>query len=261
MDLGLKDKIALVTGAGSQTGFGKGIALTLAEEGCHVIVIDKDGEGAKKTAAEIEALGRQSMGLQVDVTKSAEVNEAVKSALAKFGKIDILVNNAGAATPPKPFIEKTETEWEPDIEINLKSVLICTKAVLPQMLERKYGKIINISSGVGIMGMANSSIYSAAKAGVIAFTRALAKEVIGSGVHVNTVSPGLGDTGFLRSSGVLKTADTPPEFLERVSADIPVGRTTMPRDIGTMVAYLVSDVANDIVGQLFDVDGGFIIKF
>ena len=140
MELGLKDKVALVTGAGSQTGFGKGIALQLAKEGCKVIILDKDGEGAKKTAAEIDPSGERAMAFQVDLTKSAEVNPAVKEALAKFGRIDILANNAGQSTPPKLFVEKTEEEWEPDININLKSVLIVTKAVLPQMLERKYGK-------------------------------------------------------------------------------------------------------------------------
>jgi NAD(P)-dependent dehydrogenase (short-subunit alcohol dehydrogenase family) len=261
MDLGLKGKIALVTGAGSQTGFGKGIALTLAKEGCSVIIIDKDLVGAQKTAAEIEALGREALALISDVTKSAEVNSAVKKALARFGKIDILVNNAGASTPPKAFVDKTEEEWEPDINLNLKAVLICTKAVLPQMIEHKYGKIINISSGVGTMGLANSSIYSAAKAGVMAFTKALAKEVISKGIHVNSVSPGLGDTGFLRSSNVIKTAETPPEFTKHVNMDIPVGRMTTPQDIGNMVAFLVSDVSYDIVGQVFDVDGGKIIKF
>ena len=261
MDLGLKDKVALVTGAGSQTGFGKGIALTLAREGCDAIIIDKDGEGAEKTAAEVVATGHRALAFKVDVTRSDEVNSAVKAALAEFGRIDILVNNAGASTPPNAFIDKTEEEWEPDIALNLKAVLICTKAVLPQMLERKRGWIINISSGVGTMGLANSSIYSAAKAGVMAFTKALAKEVIGQGVNVNSVSPGLGDTGFLRSSNVLKTAETPPEFLKHVSADIPVGRMTTPQDIGNMVAFLASEVSSDIVGQIFDVDGGKIIKF
>jgi 3-oxoacyl-[acyl-carrier protein] reductase len=261
MDLGLKGKVALVTGAGSQTGFGKGIALTLAKEGCDVIVIDKDLEGAQKTAAEIDALGQKALALQADVTRSAELNNAVKTALAIFGRIDILVNNAGASTPPKSFVEKTEAEWEPDIDINLRSVLICTRAVLPQMLARKSGKIINISSGVGTMGLANSSIYSAAKAGVMAFTKALAKEVISMGINVNSVSPGIGDTGFLRSSKVLKTAQTPPEFIKHVNLDIPAGRMTTPQDIGNMVAFLASDVSSDIVGQIFDVDGGKIIKF
>jgi NAD(P)-dependent dehydrogenase (short-subunit alcohol dehydrogenase family) len=261
MELSLKDKVALVTGAGSQTGFGKGIALTLAREGCHVIIFDKDGEGAEKTAAEVVDASRKALAFRIDVTKSDEVNNAVKATLAEFGRIDILVNNAGASTPPKAFVDKTEEEWEPDIDLNLRAVLICTRAVLPQMLARKRGWIINISSGVGTMGLADSSIYSAAKAGVMAFTKALAKEVIGQGVNVNSVSPGLGDTGFLRSSKVLKTAETPPEFIKGVSMDIPVGRMTTPQDIGNMVAFLASEVASDIVGQVFDVDGGKIIKF
>lgn len=261
MDLNLKDKVALVTGAGSQTGFGKGIALQLAREGCAVIVVDKDGEGARKTAAEIASMGNQALALAVNLTHNAEVNKAVKTALDRFKRIDILVNNAGQSTPPKAFVDKTEEEWEPDININLKSVLIVTKAVLPQMIERKYGKIINISSGVGTMGLANSSIYSAAKAGVMAFTKSLAKEVIGKGINVNSVSPGLGDTGFLRSSNVIKTAETPPEFTKHVNMDIPVGRMTTPQDIGYMTAFLASDVAADIVGQIIDVDGGKIIKF
>ena len=260
MDLGLKDRVAMVTGAGSQTGFGKGIASTLANEGCHIIIVDQDLKGAKQTASEIETTGRKARAYKADVSRSKEINEAVQAALREFGKIDILVNDAGMATPPKPFVEKTEDEWEPDININLKGVLICTKAVLPQMLERKSGKIINISSGVGKYGMANSAIYSAAKAGVIAFALSLAKEVIRSGIHVNSVSPGLGDTNFLRSGKVLKTAETPPEFLEAVSADIPVGRTTTPQDIGNMVAFLASDVSSDIVGQVIDVDGGKIVS-
>lgn len=260
MDLGLKDKVALVTGGGSQTGFGKGIALTLAEEGCHIIIIDKNLEGAKQTAVEIQAMGRKAIAYKADVSNSKEVNASVQAALCDFGRIDILVNDAGMATPPKPFAEKTEEEWEPDININLKGVMICTKAVVSQMLERKSGKIINISSGVGRYGMANSAVYSAAKGGVVAFTRSLAKEVISSGVYVNSVSPGLGDTNFLRASNVLKTVETPPEFLKHASANIPVGRMTTPQDIGNMVAFLASDVSADIVGQIIDVDGGKIVS-
>ena len=259
MELGLKDKVALVTGAGSQRGFGKGIALTLAKEGCHIVIIDQDIDGARQTAAEVGSFERKALALKADITKSIEINEAVSAALKEFGRIDILVNNAGRATPPKPFVQKTEEEWEPDININLKGVLICTRAVLPHMLERKSGKIINISSGVGSFGAPNSTIYSAAKGGVIAFTKALAKEVIGSGVYVNSVSPGLGDTNFLRSSKVVTTDVTPPEFLKRVTARIPVGRTTTPQDVANMVAFFASEVSNDIVGQTFDVDGGQII--
>ena len=261
MDLGISGKIALVTGAGSQTGFGRGTAVRLAKEGCDIIILDKDLEGARKTAAEIESLNQKSMAFGVDLTNSSEVNQSVNEALAKFGRIDILVNNAGMSTPHKPFVEKSEEEWEPDININLKSVLIVTKSVLPQMLNRKQGKIVNISSGCGKMGCKGSTIYSAAKAGVVGFSKALAKEVISGGVNVNCVSPGIGDTGFLRSSGLLKTEETPPEFAKAIAAGVPVGRFTLPEDIGSMVAFLVSDLASDIVGVEFDVDGGAIIKF
>ena len=177
MDLGLQGKVALVTGAGSQKGFGKGIALTLAKEGCDIIAADKDFEGVKQTVAEIEALGRRAMAFKTDVSISAEVIEMVSAALAGFGRIDILVNNAGVGSTPKPFIEKTEADWDNDININLKGVLYCTKAVLGQMISRKSGKIINIASGAGLTGLAGRSTYSAAKGGVIAFTKALAKEV------------------------------------------------------------------------------------
>jgi len=253
MDLGLQGKVALVTGAGSQKGFGKGIALALAKEGCDIIVVDKDLEGAEQTAAEVRALGHQAIAFKVDVTKSSEVNDAVKTALEKFDKIDILVNDAGACTPAKPFVEKTEAEWEPDIDINLKGGLICTKAVLPQMLERKSGKIINISSGVGVFGGVNSSIYSAAKAGVIAFTKSLAKEVIASGVYVNNIAPGIGDTNFHRSSNM------PEGFMEFAVRTVPLRRATTPQDIGNAVVFLASDASSDIVGQTFSVDGGTLM--
>src|SRR4030042_4271980 len=130
MELGLKGKIALVTGAGSQKGYGKAIALTLAKEGCDVIVADIDLAGAKQTAAEIEALGRGAMALKADISSSAEVKSMAQAALAKFKRIDILVNNAGAITPPRPFAEKTEAEFNRDIALNLKGTLYCTKAVL-----------------------------------------------------------------------------------------------------------------------------------
>ena len=251
MDLGLKDKVALVTGAGSPIGFGRAIALTLAREGCDIIANDINLEEAEQAAAEVEALGRKAVAVKADVSNSAEVNDMVKAALEQFDKIDILVNNAGASIPGKTFIEKPETEWDVDINVNLKGVLICTKAVLPQMLERKYGKIINISSGIGITGGATVVIYGAAKAGVIAFTKGLAAEVAALGINVNSVAPGGAKTGFARNA--------PPEFLEFVEsfvAKIPLGRLTEPQDIANMVAFLASDVASDIVGQTFSVDGG-----
>ncbi len=248
MDLGLKGKVALVTGAGSQIGFGKGIAVTLAKEGCDVIVNDVNLEGAEQTAAEIKALGRKAMVIKADVSSSAEVNDMVKAALVEFGRIDILVNNAGVSTVPKPFVETTEADWDRDLNINLKGVFICTKAVLPRMLERKSGKIINISSNGARTGKEYVTVYCAAKAGVMVFTKGMAAELASSGINVNAIAPGVGNTGF--------ALQAPPEFLEQIVATVPLARFTTPQDIGNMAAYLASDVASDITGQTFSVDGG-----
>jgi len=248
MDLGLKNKVALVTGVGSQIGYGRGIAMTLAKEGCDIIANDVDLKGAQKTAAEVASLGRKAIAMRADVSSSAEVNKMVEAALAQFGKIDILVNNAGASTPPKPFIEKTEADWDRDININLKGVLICTKAVLGHMISRKSGKIINISSNGAKTGGAMVAVYCAAKAGVMVFTKSLAAELAPLGINVNSVAPGQGNTGF--------ALQAPPGLIEKLLTMIPLGRSTTPQDIGNMVAFLASDVSSDIVGQTFSVDGG-----
>ncbi len=250
MELGLKGRVALVTGAGSPIGFGRGIALTLASAGCDIVANDIDKEGAEKTASEVEALGRRAMAVKADVTKIAEVNDMVKAVMKTFGKIDILVNNAGRATEPKPFVETPERNWELVINLNVYGVFNCTKAVLPHMLEHKSGKIINISSGAGLSGMPRCVAYGASKAAIIAFTKGLAKEVASSGINVNSVAPGLGDTNFLR------TANFPPGEVERALPMIPSGRATTPQDVGNMVAYLASDIADNIIGQTFLVDGG-----
>ena len=252
MNLGLEGKVALVTGAGSPVGFGRGIALTLAGYGCDIIANDIDLEGAQKTAAEVEALGRKAMAIKADVTKVAEVKDMVKAALGKFGRIDILVNNAGRTTTPTPFVETPEENWEIVINLNIYGVFHCTKAVLPQMLERKSGKIINIASGAGIGGMPRCVHYGASKAAVIAFTKGLSKEVISSGINVNAIAPGIGNTHFL------STGNFPPGEMERALKTVPTGKPTTPEDVGNMVAYLASDIANQIVGQTYLVDGGHL---
>ena len=248
MDLGLKDKVALVTGAGSQVGFGKGIALVLAKHGCGIIVNDINEEGAQKTAAEVEALGRKALAIKADVTKQSDVKDMVKQALDKFGRIDILVNNAGRATTPTPFVETPEKNWEIVFNLNVYGVFYCTKAVLPQMIERKSGKIINIASGAGISGMPRCVHYGASKAAIIAFTKGLSKEVIGHGINVNAVAPGVGNTDFLNPF--------PKGEIDRAVATVPTKRSTTPEDVGNMVAYLASDIARQIVGQTYLVDGG-----
>jgi 3-oxoacyl-[acyl-carrier protein] reductase len=250
MDLGLKGKVALVTGAGSQIGFGQAIALTLAREGCDIIATDMNIEGAKKTAASVEALGRKAIALKADVASITEVKDMVKAALEQFGRIDILVNDAGVGNIPKPFAEMAETDWDLLINVNFRGVLNCTKAVLPQMLERKSGKIVNVSAVGGLMSTPGIAVYSAAKAGVISFTKSLGAEVAASGINVNSVAPGLAKTNFGGGGGGGSS-----EFFERVSKNIPLGRITVPQDIANAVAFLASDVSSDIVGQTFNVSG------
>jgi 3-oxoacyl-[acyl-carrier protein] reductase len=247
MDLNLKGKVALVTGAGSQIGFGRTIALTLAKEGCNIIVNDVDMDGAKQTVSEIKALSCKAIALKADVSSRTEVFNMVKEALAQFGRIDILVNNAGIGVSPGPFIESNEAEWDKNINVNFKGVMYCTKAVLNQMISNKYGKIINISSGAGLVGTPMVVVYSGVKAAVIGFTKGLAKELSPLGINVNCIAPGLASTGFTRN--------VPDSFKEQIAASVPVKRLTVPQDIASMVAYLASDVASDIVGQTFFVSG------
>jgi len=248
MDLGFKGKVALVTGAGSQIGFGKAIALALATEGCDVIVNDINLADVKLTAAAVEKLGRKSLAVKADVTSGADWDGMVKTVLDKFGRIDILVNNAGGCTPPRPFLEMTDANWDFDINVNLRSTRNGTRAVLPHMIKRKSGKIVNITSGAGIHGGFYTSGYAAAKAGVIGFTMGVAKEAAPEGININCVSPGVADTGFARNA--------PPGMIENFPKTLPIRRLTTTQDIANAVVFLASDAASDIVGQVLAVSGG-----
>jgi 3-oxoacyl-[acyl-carrier protein] reductase len=248
MDLGLKGKVAIVTGAGSQIGFGKAIAMTLAKEGCDIVATDIDLEGAKKTAADVEAIGQKAMALKTDVTKFQDALDMVEATLKKFKKIDILVNNAGSCTPPKPFMKFVEAEWNRDIATNLNGTINCTKAVLPTMIEKKSGKIVSITSGAGIQGGMFTAGYSAAKAGIIAFSKAVSREMGPNKININLVSPGIANTGFAKQA--------PPGLLENAVKSIPLGRLTTAQDIANAVVFLASEVASDITGQVLIVTGG-----
>jgi len=248
MELGLKGKVALVTGAGSQIGFGKAIALALATEGCDVIVNDINLADARLTAAAVEKLGRKSLAVKADVTSGADWDGMVKTVLDKFGRIDILVNNAGGCTPPRPFLEMTDANWDFDINVNLRSTRNGTRAVLPHMIKRKSGKIVNITSGAGIHGGFYTSGYAAAKAGVIGFTMGVAKEAAPEGININCVSPGVANTGFARNA--------PPGMIENFPKTLPIGRLTTTHDVANAVVFLASDAASDIVGQVLAVSGG-----
>jgi len=237
MDLKLKDKVALVTGTGSQIGYGKGIALALAQEGCDIISADIDLKGARQTAAEVEASGRQALAVKVDVRNRAEVDDMVKKGLEKFGKIDILINNAGVSSKWKLFVEMTKEDWDYDIGVNLYGQMNVAQAVLPHMISRKSGRIINTSGGQGISGI---SLYGASKGAVIQWTRALAREVAPYGIIVSVYSPGLGATGL--------TANDPRE-MESLAKASPLGRLCTPADVGPVVAFMASELSNYFAGS------------
>jgi NAD(P)-dependent dehydrogenase (short-subunit alcohol dehydrogenase family) len=259
MDLGLKDKVAIVTGAGSQLGFGKAIAVMLAREGCHIVVADAYVEGAQKTAAEIHTLGRRARPVKVDITDGADVTAMVKAAVAEFGRIDILVNNAGVAGRGGLFANSDEESWDQLIRVNIKGMLNCTRQILPHMLANRYGKIVNIASGLGKSGGPGTAVYSATKGAVISFTKSLAAEVAAAGINVNCVAPGLAPSTNFGGAPNRTESAAPGETSERsksVLASVPLGRFTGPRDVANMVAFLVSDLADDVVGQPISVEGG-----
>lgn len=238
MDLKLKDKVALVTGAGSQIGYGKAIALTLAEEGCDLILGDLDPEGLNKTADAVRALGRDVIISRVDVTDRTQVDAMMAVGIDKYGKVDILVNNAGASSRMMPFMDMTKKDWDFDINVNLYGQMNVAQSVLPHMIERKYGRIINTAGGQGIPSL---SLYGAAKAGVVMFTKALAKEVASSGVIVTVYSPGLGATGL--------TVDDPR--MDSIAPTLPLGRLCTPEDVAPFVAFLASDLSSYMAASSF----------
>ena len=253
MDLGLKDKVALITGAGSQIGFGHAAAVIMAREGANIIVNDINIATAEQTAEEIRGLGVKAIAVKADVGNPAEVRAMVQQAIAAFGRIDILVNNAGAGGAGGPIHLTREEDWEKSISLLMKGPMNCTKAVLPYMLERRYGKIVNISSGLGRTGAPNNSVYASCKGAVISFTRSIAGEVADKGINVNCVCPGLSATNFLRDKdGKLRN----PEMVEQMARSLPIRRLTEAQDIGYMVTILCSDITGDVVGQTIAVNGG-----
>jgi NAD(P)-dependent dehydrogenase (short-subunit alcohol dehydrogenase family) len=249
MELGLQGKTAIVTGTGSQIGFGQGIAKYLAKEGCDVICIDVDLEGAKKTSAEVKAIGRKSMAIKVDITKKTEIEAAVKQSLAEFGKVDILVNCAGRASGIKPFVNSTPEDWAIDIDINFRGTMNFMHAILPHMLQRGYGKIVNFSTHAANQpsGLAGAGPYCAAKAGVTMLSRTVAGEVGPSGININVIAPGPGATNFHKVSGA------GPEMVNLVDNLAKIGKAVLPEDIACTVAFLVSDVSKKLSGQVLEV--------
>jgi len=238
MDLGLAGKVALVTGAGSQIGYGRAIAVTLAREGCAVAAADINPGWAQQTASEIEKAGGRAIVAQADVANRAEVDNMVKRVVDTFGRIDILVNNAGASSRERPFMQMTQEDWDKDIDVNLVGQMNVAQAVIPYMAKQKCGRIINTSGGQGLPAI---SVYGAAKAGIEAWTHALALEVASVGIIVNGVAPGLGKTGL--------TVNMPEEFMETNRQRSAIKRLCTPADVAPAVAFLASDMCSYMVGQ------------
>jgi 3-oxoacyl-[acyl-carrier protein] reductase len=239
-------KVAIVTGSGR--GIGKAIAMKLAENGATLVINDVgDSAPAEQTAAEIKNLNRQAMAIMADVSSTADVNKMVETAIATYGKVDILVNNAGI-TRDQLTMKMTDEEWDKVLAIDLKSVFLCTRAVLRPMLKQRSGRIISMSSVVGIIGNAGQANYAAAKAGIIGFTKTIAKEVASRGITVNAVAPGFIDTPM--------TQVLPEERKQALMNNIPLGYLGTPRDIAETVAFLASEEARYITGQVIGVDGG-----
>ena len=242
---GLQGKVALVTGAAS--GIGRAVALRLGEEGCRVAAVDLNLEGAQATARE---LGGDGCALQADVSYLAAMREAVAAAERELGPLGVLVSCAGWDVV-QPFLESTEETWDRVISVNLRGVVASTRAVLDGMVDRGEGAIVNISSDAGRVGSSGEVVYSGAKAGIIGFSKAVAREMARHGIRVNVVCPGPTDTPMMEA-----TRRASPRLGEALVKAIPFRRLARPEEIAAAVAFLASDDAGYITGQTLSVSGG-----
>lgn len=243
------NKTVLITGA--SRGIGKTTAVTFAQNGYDVAVnYNKSSEAAEKLCSELKQFGVKAKSFKADVADKNAVNEMVQQIEADFGKITVLVNNAGIAEQAL-FSDITEEMWDKMFDVNVKGAYNCTQAVLPHMIHNKYGRIINVSSMWGISGASCEVHYSASKAALIGFTKALAKEVGLSGITVNCVAPGVIATEM---NGHLSE-----EIMEELKNETPMGRIGSPEDVAEAILFLASDKSGFITGQVLSVDGGFIV--
>lgn len=241
---GLSGKVVLVTGAGR--GMGKAMAQRLADEGAKVAVTDIDEKSAVETAGELDG----ASGFRLDITDAAEVATTVAEIATALGPIDALVNNAGW-DKLSPFLDTDEDLWDRVIDINLRGPIRMTKAVLPAMVERRSGRVVNISSDAGRVGSTGEAVYSACKAGIIGFSKTIAREMARYGITVNTICPGPTATPLLDSM-----VGEHEKLIESLKRGIPLGRLGEPDDVAGVVAFMVSDDAGFITGQTLSVSGG-----
>ncbi|HXY61548.1 MAG TPA: 3-oxoacyl-[acyl-carrier-protein] reductase [Nitrospirota bacterium] len=243
--MSISGKIALVTGAAQ--GIGRNIALALANDGADVAICDVNLDAAQKTAGDIGAAGRKSLALKANVSSSADVTAMIDTVVEKFGKIDILVNNAGI-TRDGLILRMKEEDWDLVLSINLKGSFLCTKAALKYMTKQRTGTIINIASIVGAMGNAGQANYVASKAGLIGFTKTIAREYANRGITANAVAPGFIDTAMTQALS--------ENIRQDLAKQIPLGKLGTPEDVANAVRFLASPWASYITGQVIHVNGG-----
>lgn len=245
----LENRAALVTGA--SRGIGRAIALALARQGARVAVnYTRQVEAARRVVEEIEALGGEAFPVQADVRDAAAVDTMVEKVGNRYGRLDILVNNAGIIRDGL-LVRMKEEDWQEVLDTNLKGVFYCTRAAARLMIRQRRGRIINLASVVGLMGNAGQANYASAKAGIIGFTRAVARELAPRGITVNAVAPGFIETDM--------TAGLSPRAKERLLEAIPMGRLGRPEEVAGVVVFLASEAANYITGQTIAVDGGMVM--
>ena len=240
----LSNRVAIVTG--SARGIGRAIALKLAEVGATVVVNDI-GESVNSVVEEIKAMQQPSLAVVADVSLSSDVTRLVEETMTAFGKVDILVNNAGI-TRDQLLMRMSDEDWDRVLNVNLKSVFLCSRTVLRHMVKQRRGRIISLASIVGVVGNPGQANYASAKAGIIGFTRTIAKEVASRGITANAVAPGFIDTEM--------TQRLPEDWKQQLKSRIPLGYLGTPRDVAETVAFLASEEARYITGQVLNVDGG-----
>jgi len=244
--MSMEGRVAIVTGAAK--GIGRGVARTLAREGADIVIVDINLQGAQQVADEIQASGRKTLAMKVDISCKQDVLDAVEATIQTFDRIDMLVNNAGIAEP-ETVEDLSEADWDRTININLKGPFLFSQAVIPQMKKQGGGRIVNISSIAGkIGGICAGPAYAASKAGVMCLTKSFSKALAKFNILVNSVSPGQIDTDLNK----LFPEDMNKIFMEA----IPLGHYGQPEDIAEAVAFLCSDKARWITGEIFNVDGG-----